>query len=99
MEGFMVPRVFALQDRMIPGVGGSPVVRSTYHVILEEAPEGGYTARCVEIPGAISEGATPDEAVRNVGDAIESIIHVRRSKAQSLTRRGPASLKTVVVDG
>lgn len=39
-----------------------------FHVMLEPQPEGGFTATCVGIPGAICEGET--EALDNVLDAI-----------------------------
>jgi predicted RNase H-like HicB family nuclease len=58
-----------------------------YQVVLEAQPEGGYTAHCVEIPGAISEGETMDEAIANVKDAILGILEVRRAKA--LQNQGP----------
>jgi predicted RNase H-like HicB family nuclease len=63
-------------------------------VIIEKNPEGGFTASCVEIPGAISQGETTDEAVENVREAIELILDVRRKAA----RKGPGQLKLVEVD-
>lgn len=38
--------------------------------------DGGYVAQCVEIPGAISQGATVDEALANITDAIEELLEV-----------------------
>ena len=45
-----------------------------FHVVLEPQPEGGFTATCVEIPGAISEGDDEAEALDNVADAIRMIL-------------------------
>ncbi len=37
-----------------------------YTIILEPQDEGGYTVRCLELPGAISQGETKEEAVANI---------------------------------
>lgn len=47
-----------------------------YTIILEPQEEGGFTARCVEIPGAISEGETMTEALQNVREAADLICEV-----------------------
>ncbi len=39
-------------------------------VILEPSEDGGYTALVPALPGCISEGDTPEEALRNVEEAI-----------------------------
>jgi len=41
-----------------------------YTVILEPQEEGGYAIQCIEIPGAISQGETKEEAVENIKEAI-----------------------------
>ncbi|MGA2384950.1 MAG: type II toxin-antitoxin system HicB family antitoxin [Candidatus Bathyarchaeia archaeon] len=46
-----------------------------FTVILREEPEGGYSAQCVELPGAISEGENrKEEALANIKDAIEGYL-------------------------
>ncbi len=47
-----------------------------YTVILEPQDEGGYTVRCLEIPGAISEGETKEEALENIREAIRLVLEV-----------------------
>jgi predicted RNase H-like HicB family nuclease len=37
-----------------------------YTVILEPQDEGGYTVQCLELPGAISQGETKDQALANI---------------------------------
>ena len=39
-------------------------------IVLEPSDEGGYTALVPALPGCISEGATREEALRNVEAAI-----------------------------
>lgn len=45
-----------------------------YRVIIEPlsvADGGGFLAMVPDLPGCMSDGETPEEALRNVGDAIE----------------------------
>ena len=55
-----------------------------YTVILEPQEEGGFTARCVELPGAISQGETKTEALENIREAIGLILEVLREDLESL---------------
>lgn len=73
-----------------------PVMK--FNVILEDASEGGFTVRCVEIPGAISEGDTREQAMANIVDAIESILEVRREAAQRDAQRPTLLLEQVAVN-
>jgi predicted RNase H-like HicB family nuclease len=45
-----------------------------FTVVLREEPEGGYSAQCVELPGAISEGDSRKEALANIKEAIEGYL-------------------------
>jgi predicted RNase H-like HicB family nuclease len=57
---------------------------TTFTAIYEEVPEsegGGYVAYVEELPGAISEGDTIDEARRNLKDAIELLLEANRELA------------------
>lgn len=52
--------------------------------IYEEVPEsegGGYVAYTEELPGAITEGDTLDEARANLRDAVETLIEANRALA------------------
>lgn len=42
-----------------------------FTVVLRKEDVGGYSVRCVEIPGAISQGETREEALKNIREAIE----------------------------
>ncbi len=52
-----------------------------FTIKLEESEEGGYTAQCLEIPAAISEGATKEEALENIKEAIQLVLEVTREQA------------------
>ncbi len=56
-----------------------------FTVKLEESDEGGYTAQCLELPAAISEGETKEEALENIKEAIQLVLEVSREQARSYT--------------
>lgn len=45
-----------------------------FTIMIQEDPEGGYTGRCMELRGAISEGRTIEELKRNMTEAIELVL-------------------------
>ncbi|RLG25620.1 type II toxin-antitoxin system HicB family antitoxin [Methanosarcinales archaeon] len=47
-----------------------------YTIILEKEEEGGYSAQCLELPGAISQGETKEETLMNIEEAIEAVLEV-----------------------
>jgi predicted RNase H-like HicB family nuclease len=61
----------------------------TLTATLIPCPEGGFTALCPEINGAISEGETEAEALANLRDAVAGVLSVnaamsaRRLKASA----------------
>jgi predicted RNase H-like HicB family nuclease len=58
--------------------------------VLEPQEEGGFTVQCVEIPGAISQGETREEALANIKEAIELVLDVQREelyRKRSVARR------------
>lgn len=59
--------------------------------IFEEVPAaegGGYTAWCEELPGAISEGDTLDEARKNLRDAIQLLLETLRDERSKMATPG-----------
>lgn len=56
-----------------------------YSIKLEESDEGGYTAQCLELPSAISEGNTKEEALNNIKEAILLVLEVMQEQAQAYT--------------
>jgi len=45
---------------------------------LAESDGGGYLATVPDLPGCMSDGETPEEALKNVQDAIESWIEAAK---------------------
>ncbi|MBC2697404.1 MAG: type II toxin-antitoxin system HicB family antitoxin [ANME-2 cluster archaeon] len=56
-----------------------------FTVKLEESDEGGYTVQCLELPAAISEGNTKEEALENIKEAIQLVLEVMQEQARSYT--------------
>ncbi len=52
----------------------TPRARTIYHVRLEKGSDGWIVAKCTDIKGAISQGKTKDEALRNIVEAIAVIL-------------------------
>lgn len=67
-------------------------------VVLEKDRHGGWAAQCVEIPGAISQGETVEEALANVEDAIRLILEVRREEALRAPQGPDRLMQSVEVD-
>ncbi|MFY9795918.1 MAG: type II toxin-antitoxin system HicB family antitoxin [Candidatus Nitrosopolaris sp.] len=49
-----------------------PMVK--YTVVYTEEVEGGFSGRCLELPGAISQGETLEELKVNMVDAVQLIL-------------------------
>ena len=56
--------------------------------VFVPAPEGGYTAFVEEIPGAISEGETIEEARENLADALRMVLECNREIARDQATAG-----------
>ena len=54
----------------------------TFTGIFEPDELGGYSARCLEIPGANSQGETLREAKDNLKDAIREILAYRAKEEE-----------------
>jgi predicted RNase H-like HicB family nuclease len=52
---------------------------------LERDEDGVWIAECPSIPGCISQGATHDEAVANIKEAIAACLEVRAERGLPLT--------------
>ena len=66
------------------------VMNGELTIVFEPAEEGGFTAYIPEVPGAISEGETLDEAREMVIDALRELVTFRRE--QAMQSKGSAAL-------
>ena len=59
------------------------MVQRTFTVRLRKDEETGhYAARCVELPEAISQGKTEEEAITNLREALELVLEEYESEAK-----------------
>ncbi len=57
----------------------------TFNITIERDEDGIYIVECPSIPGCVSQGATKDEALENIKDAIKLCLEVRAEKGLPLT--------------
>lgn len=68
-----------------------------YTVILEKEEEGGYSAQCLELPGAISQGESKEETIENMKIAIGAVLAVLNQEAEKLGKKSEISKVEVSV--
>ena len=56
-----------------------------FTVTLDRDEDGVWVAECPAIPGCVSQGATKDEAVKNLDEAIRACLAVRAERGMPLT--------------
>ena len=61
--------------------GEAPNVR--FLVTIDRDEDGAWVVECPSIPGCVSQGATKDEALENIQDAIRACLEVRRRKGNA----------------
>jgi predicted RNase H-like HicB family nuclease len=66
----------------------------TFTAAVKKEDTGGYSIRCVELPAAISQGETEEEALRNIREAIELVLEELEARAQA---QKPDKLELVTV--
>ncbi len=72
-------------------------VTHTFTAVFERAEEGGFTAFVEELPGAISQGETLDEARENLKEAIQIILEVNRENALDGVEEGRVIREKIIV--
>lgn len=50
------------------------VKQGRFTVVLRAEGEGGYSVQCLELPGAISQGETKQDALKNIREAIKGYL-------------------------
>ena len=71
------------------GIGDSRCVEETgimrFIVSIDRDEDGAWVVACPAIPGCVSQGATKDEALDNIRDAIRACLEVRAERGLPLT--------------
>ena len=56
-----------------------------FNVTIDRDEDGVWIVECPSIPGCVSQGASKEEALENVRDAIKLCLEVRAEKGMPLT--------------
>jgi len=71
----------------------------TYTAVLTPGEDGWILAQITEVPEAISQGRTAEEAKANVTEVLEAALEWRRDKGEELPERAEVSVTPVTVPG
>ena len=72
---------------------------TSYPIVIVELPEaegGGFLGAAPDLPGCLSDGATPDEALRNTQDAIAEWLAAARAAGRPIPPSGTDRLRAVI---
>ena len=58
-----------------------------YKVIVRRGDISGYVVECPALPGCVSQGATLNEAVTNIRDAIKGCLDVINTRTERVSAR------------
>jgi len=80
--GMLVRQAKQLMDALpMEWVQKVAVEGKSYHLVVNRDPEKGeYIVQCRELPGALEQGATAEQAIANGKDAIESVLRFMKRK-------------------
>jgi len=67
-----------------------------FHVTLQKEPEGGYVVRCLELPRALSQGETKEEALTHIKEAVLTILNMMREQGEPVPTQ-PAEIRELIV--
>ena len=56
-----------------------------FNVTIDRDEDGVWVVECASIPGCVSQGATREEALNNIQEAIQLCLEVRAEKGMPLT--------------
>jgi predicted RNase H-like HicB family nuclease len=71
----------------------------TYSAVLTTGQDGWICAQIAEVPEAISQGRTVEEAKANVEEALELALDWRRDEGEDLPARAEVTVTPVMVRG
>ena len=57
----------------------------TFTITIDRDEDGVWITECPAVPGCVSQGATRDEAIENIREAIVACLEVRAERGMPLT--------------
>ena len=79
-RSYQVVQLTNRKRQYIPGLGDL-YVRHDYHVVFTTIEDGWTMATVPELPGAVSQGATLEEARANIRETVELLLQSYRENA------------------
>lgn len=70
---------------------------ATYTAVLTPGEDGWVCAQVAEVPEAISQGRTPEEAKENLAEALAAALDWRRAEGEEIPGRAEVSLEPLSV--
>jgi len=67
-----------------------------FHVTIQKEPHGGFVARCLELPGALSQGESEEQTLANIKDAILTILGMMKEQGEPIPTE-PAEVRELIV--
>ena len=68
-----------------------------YRVILEPEPDGSYAVWVPALPGCVSQGESPEDALRNIREAIQCYVESALKHGEALPDEAAMTEATVEV--
>ena len=62
-----------------------PLGTDPNYLTIDRDEDGAWIVECPAIPGCVSQGATKDEALANIAEAIKDCLEVRAEQGMPLT--------------
>jgi len=72
-------------------------MKNDFTAVYQAAEEGGYVAFAEEVPGAITQGETLDEARANLAEAIQLVLDANREQSRLELADGRVIRETITV--
>ena len=72
-------------------------MKNDFTAVYQAAEEGGYIALAEEVPGAITQGETLDEARANLAEAIQLVLDANREQSRLELADGRIIRETITV--
>jgi predicted RNase H-like HicB family nuclease len=63
--------------QLLPSGSRTSATKQTYRVVLNQDEDGRIVARCLDLQGVVTDGATEDEAIENVYEALEAMLEAK----------------------
>lgn len=60
-----------------------------YTAIIRKTDDGWYAAKCAQVPEAITQGHTIEEAKENLADAIDMVLQMKKEQTIQKTTHQP----------